>query len=672
VTDRVLVTTALAYTNGPLHIGHVRSTYLPADVYTRFLKMRGVDAVHIGGTDNHGVPIALQAELEGKRPEDIVKKYHREIERDLEGLNIEFDEFSCTCKEFNPEHVKMTQWFFEKLYENGYIYEKEVEQLYCPNCERPLPDRYVEGVCPYCGAEGARGDHCEACGRYLEPVELEEPRCVVCGEKPEVRRTKHLFFKLSEFEDDLKEWLESKEDWPKNVRNYALNWVKEGLKDWDIVRDIDWGVPIPLEGYEDKVFYVWFDAPIGYVTFTKQYCEREGKDWRDYWFNDDTKIVHFIGKDIVVHHAIFWPAMLMGIGATLPDVIVAGEYLTLEGEKMSTSRGWVVWVKDFLEMFPADLLRYYLIAVSPLTRDADFSWDDFQARVNNELVADLGNFVHRTLTFAYRYFDGEIPEGNTDEEVEEAIEDAHRKATEALESFRFRDALNAVMELARFGNEYFQRHEPWKLIDEDEDRCADVIHSCARMVKAIAVMLAPFLPESAEAIWKGLGLEGKPEDWDEALEDVETRPIPRPKPVFPRVEDEDIERAKALLPEGEEEVSEERSEEKETISFEEFQKIDMRVGEVVEAERIEGSDKLLKLKVDIGDDTRTIVSGIYPTYKPDEIKGKKVIILTNIEPRKIFGVESQGMLLAVGDEGEPAILTVDESKREVKPGERVR
>jgi len=672
VTERILVTTALAYTNGPLHIGHVRSTYLPADVYTRFLKMQGIDAIHIGGTDNHGVPIALQAELEGKRPEDIVKKYHREIERDLEGLNIEFDEFSCTCKEFNPEHVKTTQWFFEKLYENGYIYEKEVEQLYCPNCERPLPDRYVEGVCPYCGAEGARGDHCEACGRYLEPVELKEPRCVVCGEKPKVKRTKHLFFKLSEFEDDLKEWLKAKEDWPKNVRNYALNWVKEGLKDWDIVRDIDWGVPIPLEGYEDKVFYVWFDAPIGYVTFTKQYCERKGKDWRDYWFNNDTKIVHFIGKDIVVHHAIFWPAMLMGVGATLPDVIVAGEYLTLEGEKMSTSRGWVVWVKDFLEMFPADLLRYYLIAVSPLTRDADFSWDDFQARVNNELVANLGNFVHRTLTFAYRYFDGKIPEGSTDEEVEEAIEEAHRKATEALESFRFRDALNAVMELARFGNEYFQRNEPWKLIDEDEDRCADVIHSCARMVKAIAVMLAPFLPESAEAIWQGLGLEGEPEDWEEALKDVDPNPVPKPKPVFPRVKDEDIERAKDLLPEGEEEVSEESADEKETVSFEEFQRIDLRVGEVIEAERIEGSDKLLKLKVDVGNEVRTIVSGIYPTYTPNEIKGRKVIILANIEPRKIFGVESQGMLLAVGDEGEPVILTVDESKREVKPGEKVR
>ncbi|WP_456482542.1 methionine--tRNA ligase [Methanopyrus sp.] len=666
---KVLVTTALAYTNGPLHIGHVRSTYLPADVYTRFLKMRGVDAVHIGGTDNHGVPIALQAELEGKDPEEIVEKYHKMIKEDLERLNIHFDEFSCTCREFNPDHVKMTQWFFEKLYEKGYIEEREVEQLYCPECERPLPDRYVEGVCPYCGAEGARGDHCEACGRHLEPVQLEEPRCVICGSKPEVRRTKHLFFKLSEFEEDLKEWLESNDNLPKNVRNYAIQWVREGLEDWDIVRDLDWGVPVPLEEYEDKVFYVWFDAPIGYVTFTKQYCDKVGRDWKDYWFSEDTKIIHFIGKDIIVHHALFWPAILMGVGATLPYTIVAGEYLTLEGEKMSTSRGWVVWVKDFTELFPADLLRYYLIVVSPLTRDADFSWEDFLNRVNNELVANLGNFVYRTLSFVYRFLNGNVPEAETDQEVINKIKETHQRVTEHLEEFRFREALTEILHLSKFGNEYFQEHEPWKLKDEDPERCARVLHGCVRIVKALAVMLAPFLPDSAEKIWQSLGYEGSVHDvdWEEALKDIEAKEIPKPEPIFPKVTEEDLEKAKALLPEESKESDESDDE---RVSLEEFNRLDLRVGKVKEAERVEGSDRLIKLRIDIGDDTVTAVAGLYPTYEPEELVGRKVIVLANIQPKEMFGVRSEAMVLAVGDE--PALLTVDESKREVEPGERIR
>ena len=549
--ERVLVTTALAYTNGPLHIGHVRSTYLPADVYTRFLKMRGVDAIHVGGTDNHGVPIALQAELEGKRPEEIVRKYHRRIEEDLRRLDIEFDEFSCTCREFNEEHVRMTHWFFERLYERGYIEEREVEQLYCPECERPLPDRYVEGRCPYCGAEGARGDHCEACGRHLEPTQLEEPRCVICGSEPEVRRTRHLFFKLSEFEEDLREWIEGNEDLPRNVRNYALEWLKEGLRDWDITRDLDWGVPIPLEGYEDKVFYVWFDAPIGYVTFTKQYCEREGCDWREYWFDEGTKIIHFIGKDIIVHHVLFWPAMLMGVGANLPHTVVAGEYLTLEGRKMSTSRGWVVWVRDFVELFPADYLRYYLITMSPLTKDADFSWDEFRDKINNELIANLGNFAYRTLSFIHRFLDGEIPDVEAEGEVVEAIERHHKRVTELLERFRFRQALYAVLDLSGFGNEYFQDREPWNLRKEDPEECERVLKGCARIVKALAVMLAPFLPRSADRLWRGLGYEDSVHDrgWEEALRDVRAGPIPRPEPVFPKVTEEELKRAKELLPE---------------------------------------------------------------------------------------------------------------------------
>ncbi|AAM02063.1 methionine--tRNA ligase [Methanopyrus kandleri] len=666
---KVLVTTALAYTNGPLHIGHVRSTYLPADVYTRFLKMRGIDAIHIGGTDNHGVPIALQAELEGKDPEEIVEKYHEMIKEDLERLNIHFDEFSCTCREFNPDHVDMTQWFFKRLYEAGYIEEREVEQLYCPECERPLPDRYVEGVCPYCGAEGARGDHCEACGRYLEPVQLEEPRCVICGSKPEVRRTMHLFFKLSEFEEDLKKWLESNDNLPKNVRNYAIQWVREGLKDWDIVRDLDWGVPVPLEGYEDKVFYVWFDAPIGYVTFTKQYCDRVGQDWKDYWFSEDTKIVHFIGKDIIVHHALFWPAMLMGVGATLPYTIVAGEYLTLEGEKMSTSRGWVVWVKDFTKLFPADLLRYYLIVVSPLTRDADFSWGDFRDRVNNELVANLGNFVYRTLSFIYRFLDGNVPEAETDQEIVDKIKETHQRVTEHLEKFRFREALTEVLRLSKFGNEYFQEHEPWKLKDEDPERCAEVLRGCARIVKALAVMLAPFLPDSAEKIWQSLGYEDSVHDvdWEEALEDVETKEIPEPEPIFPKVTEEDLEKAKALLPE---ESGESEGQDDEYVSLEEFNRLDLRVGKIKEAERVEGSDRLIKLRIDIGDRTVTAVAGLYPTYEPEELVGRKVVVLANIQPKEMFGVRSEAMILAVGDE--PALLTIDESKREVEPGERIR
>jgi methionyl-tRNA synthetase len=513
-----------------MHLGHVRSTYIPADIYVRFLRLRGEDVKYVCGTDEHGTPIGIAAEKEGKKPKEVADYYHEVIEDELRRLGISFDIFSQTSK---PAHHEMAQDFFKKIKEKGYVFEKSVKQLYCVKCKRFLPDRYVEGICAFCGS-AARGDHCEVCGRHLNPEDLKEPRCIVCSQKPEIRETKHFFFKLSAFTEKLRDYIGNNKAISSNARNYALQWLTE-LRDWDITRDFDWGVKIPGT---DKIFYVWWDAPIGYVSFTKELTP----DWRGYWKG---RVVHFIGKDIIYHHVLFWPAMLMAFGEFLPPAAVqAGGFLSLEGEKMSTSRGHVVWIKDYLAAFPPDYLRYYLISASALDQDIDFSWKAFMEKTNNELIANYGNFVNRVLSFCKNKFDGVVPELGKKDKADEGIikkaKQTHKNVTKLLEEFNFPEALREILNLSKAGNEYFQNKEPWKGDAEN------TINIGVNLVRNLAVMLSPFLPFSSEEVLSQVGV--KEVDWQSAggLVIKAGHRIGEVKPVFKMVEkaqmDEQIKR----------------------------------------------------------------------------------------------------------------------------------
>lgn len=544
---KIFVTCALPYANGPLHLGHLRSTYIPADIYSRYQRMVGNDVLFVCATDEHGTPIAVKAEKEGKDPLEITTKYYKKIKSDLDKCDISFDNFSRTSSDI---HYKVAQNFFLKLYKKGYIYEKEIKQFYCTNCKRFLPDRYVEGICPYCDSEGARGDHCEVCGRHLEVLELIKPRCILCSGEPEIRKSKHYFFKLSKFQKKLKEWVENNEELPSNVKNYTLEWLKEGLNDWIMTRDMKWGVPVPLEDAEGKVIYVWGEAFLGYISSAIEWSKKNKKDWKEYW---DSGAIHFIGKDIIYHHTIFWPAMLMAYGCKLPRTVIAGEYLSLEGKKMSTSKNWVVWVSDFLKRFDSDLLRYYLTINAPLTRDTDFSWDDFQRRVNDELADILGNFIHRALMFTYRFFDAKIPEpsefGEKDIEFEERIKESPKIVGNFIENFKFRDGLIEIMKLARDGNKYFNDQEPWKTFKENKYKAATCIYLCDQAVKAIGVLIKPYLPKTSSNILNMLNLDDNVR-WEDANEFIEpNHKINKPKPLFSKIKSEVIEKEKTKLKE---------------------------------------------------------------------------------------------------------------------------
>ena len=471
--SKIFISCALPYANGPCHLGHIRSTYLPADIYARYNRMVGNDVLMVCATDEHGTPIAVKADKENKKPIEISKRYHDMIVRDVESMNISLDNFTRTTDE---AHYEIAKNFFKDLYDNGFIYRQDIQQLYCPNCNKFLPDRYVEGLCPVCGSE-ARGDHCEKCGRALDPTELDEPHCITCGTTPIIKDTFQYAFKLSEFEDDLKDYIENNDNLPANVKNYASNWLKDGLTDWTLTRDMDWGIPVPLDEAEGKVLYVWIEAFLGYISSASQWSAQSGKKWEEYW-NDF--VVHFIGKDIIYHHSIFWPGLLKAYGCKLPDMIYAGEFLSLEGEKMSTSKNWVIWIADFVKDYEPDLLRYYLTINAPLNKDSDFSWDDFQRRNNDELADVIGNFLHRTFTFTRKYFDNEIPEyanpSAEDEEFRKAIEGLPQNAGEYISQFEFREGLLEIFKVAKKGNKYFNDQEPWKAVKEDMQKAANCLY----------------------------------------------------------------------------------------------------------------------------------------------------------------------------------------------------
>ncbi|MHC1585687.1 MAG: methionine--tRNA ligase [Candidatus Syntropharchaeia archaeon] len=643
----VLVTCGLPYANGPCHIGHLR-TYIPGDVFVRFLRKVGQETVFVCGSDTHGTPIVLNAESQGISPRELVEKYHEHFEEIFKKLGIEFDNYGSTD---SPTNHRRTKEIVKTLIERGYVYPKKIFLAYCSTCERFLPDRYVEGTCPYCGSP-ARGDECDqGCGRHLEPGEIKDPLCKVCGKTAEFREQEHFFFKLSEFKEFLEEYLENLRG-TSNARNYAREWVKKELKDWCITRNMEWGVPFP--GREDLVVYVWVDAPIGYISSTEEWDEIE---WRKFW-RGGGKIIHFIGGDIVYHHCIFWPAILKGAGYNLPWAVVASGMVKIEGKTFSKSRGYVVWVEDYLRHFHPDLLRYYLVSATSHTKELDFSWKSFQERINNELVAIFGNLVYRTLSFAYKNF-GEIPDGKIDSKVIEKIEKTGEEVVADLDRYEFKRIVDNVMRLADFGNSYFQSHTPWHLIKEDRKKCGEVIKNTLQIIKALSIFFDPVMPEKMGELWKTLGMEGdvKNAKIEDAKEEVPSgQKLEKPKILFKKIEDEIISNLEKMI----------GKEEKEYLSIEEFEKLDIRIGEIERAERIEGSKKLLKFIVNLGGEKRQIVAGLARMYSPEELTGKQVVVCTNLEPVEIFGVKSEGMVLAAGD----GVLI--EPERRVDPGSKVR
>ncbi|MGM9833783.1 MAG: methionine--tRNA ligase [Candidatus Limisoma sp.] len=649
---RTMVTAALPYANGPVHIGHLAGVYVPADIYVRYLRLKGEDVVFVGGSDEHGVPITIKAKKEGVTPQDIVDRYHKIIKDSFEGLGISFDVYSRTTSEI---HARTASDFFRKLYDKGEFVEKTTMQYYDEEAHQFLADRYIVGTCPHCGNTRAYGDQCEACGTSLNATDLIDPKSAITGNVPVLRETKHWYLPLDKWEPRLRQWiLEEHKEWRPNVYGQCKSWLDLGLQPRAVSRDLDWGVPVPVEGAEGKVLYVWFDAPIGYISNTKELLP---DDWEKYWKSEDSRIVHFIGKDNIVFHCIIFPAMLMAEGSyQLPDNVPANEFLNLEGDKISTSRNWAVWLNEYLEDLPGkqDVLRYVLTANAPETRDNDFTWKDFQARNNNELVAILGNFVNRSLVLTHKYFEGKVPACGelTDYDRATLNEFADVKATleKYLDTYRFRDAQKEAMNLARIGNKYLADTEPWKLAKTDMGRVATIMNLALQITANLAIAFEPFLPFMSKKLRTILGMDEF--SWN-ALGSVDIlsadATIGQPELLFEKIGDEVVEAQVKKLVDMKRANSLANFEPKPVaapVAFDEFMKMDIRVGTVLECEKVKKADKLLKFRIDDGMGGRTIVSGIAKYYSPEDLIGKQVCFVANFEPRKLKGIESQGMILS--------------------------
>ena len=661
MSKRFTITAALPYTNGPIHIGHLAGVYIPADIYARYQRQIGNDVAFICGSDEHGVPITIKAKKEGVTPQDIVDKYHAIIKTSFEEFGISFDNYSRTSAQI---HHQTASDFFKTLYDKNEFVEEVTEQLYDAEAKQFLADRFVIGTCPKCGNEESYGDQCEACGTSHNATDLINPKSAITGNTPILKETKHWFLPLDKHESFLKEWILKghKKDWKPNVYGQVKSWIDDGLRPRAVTRDLDWGIPVPVDGGEGKVLYVWFDAPIGYISSTKEWAERNGKDWEPYWKDEDTKMLHFIGKDNIVFHCIIFPAMLKAEGSyILPENVPANEFLNLEGQKLSTSKNWAVWLPEYLKEFPnqQDVLRYALNANAPETKDNDFTWKDFQARNNNELVAIFGNFINRVVVLTNKYFDGVVPSPNAFSDVDEATLTAVKAypavIASAIERYRFREGGQELMNLARLGNKYLADEEPWKVIKTDADRVNTIMYVALQIASALATLSEPFLPFTSDRLKQMLNYD------DNSWQDISSKSVLLPAThqinkatlLFSKIEDKTIQEQLDKLEASKktnEAASKATEPQKETISFEDFTKLDIRVGTILEAEKMPKAKKLLVLKVDTGVDTRTIVSGIAESFKAEDIIGKRVTVLVNLAPRKLRGVESEGMILMTEDE----------------------
>ncbi|UCE75468.1 MAG: methionine--tRNA ligase [Methanomassiliicoccales archaeon] len=639
---RYLVGVAWPYANGPIHLGHVAGSLLPPDIFARYHRMCGDEVLMVSGSDEHGTPITVTAEKKGVSPEEIAQKFHKINSKAIEDLGISFDLYFETSHE---NHKKVVHDIFLRLLEKEHIYKKVMLSPFCSNCQKFLPDRYVEGECPHCGHGNARGDQCDECGRTLDPEELIEPLCKFCSSTPEMKETEHFFFKLSGFQGELERYVADKDHWRHNTKNFTKNWLESGLRDRAITRDIKWGVEIPLEGYDDKRIYVWFEAVIGYFSTSKEWARKTGNEekWQDFWMNETCKHYYFLGKDNIPFHTIIWPAILMGYGGlNLPYDVPANEYLKWGGEQFSKSRGISISIPDILQKYDPDQVRYYLSINMPEIRDAEFTLEDFIRRNNDELVSTLGNFIHRTLSFTQKNY-GEIPEAKEltqlDKEALEKIKTQVEEVSKLIEGCEFKKAIKSVMELAHFGNRYFDARAPWALLKENREECGTALNICCRIVKALCISMSPFLPFSADRLWDMMGYEGSVSElkWGEATSDIKAgQVLSRPTPLFKKLELKDVEeKAEEKKPEKEEEIT--------------IDALKLRIGEIEHIEDHPNAEKLYIMKVNFGDEKRQLVAGLKTYYTKEEMQGRKIIVVMNLKPAKLRGIESKGMLLAAED-----------------------
>ncbi len=683
---RILITAALPYANGYLHLGHLAGAYLPADIYARYQRLKKRDVLFLCGSDEHGVAITVSAEKEKTSPKNIIDRYHPANKAAFEAFEMSFDNYSRTSL---PLHHETAKEFFKEFHEHDILVEKKEKQLYCLKDAMFLADRYVEGTCPKCKSTQARGDQCENCGTWLDQTELIDPKCKLCGTTPVVKETTHWYLPLGKYQSRLESYIaerNKRDGWKENVLRYCESWFKDGLKDRAVTRDLDWGVHVPVKGYEDKVIYVWFDAVLGYISSAKEWAASHGKPeaWKEYWLKEDTKYIAFIGKDNVVFHCIVFPAMLMAwndgntVRYVLPENVPANEFLNFEGQKFSKSRGWGIDVQDFLKYFSADMLRYALAVNLPETRDSDFYLKDFQARINNELADITGNFVNRTVAFIDKNFNGAVPKpgklDKIDEDVIASMKQAPAAIGELFEHYNFREGLMEVMNLSRAANKYFNDSEPWKTLKSNPERCSTTLYIAIQIVRSLAILLEPVVPAMSQRIWKLLnfGVSIKEEGWDSASEFriSEGQQLSKPEILINKIEDKQIDEIIKFLEGKVETQTDQLSPLKPTITIDDFKKIDLRVGKVIEAEKVPKSAKLLKLQVEIGNEKRQVVAGIAQHYKPEDLIGKLVVIVANLQPAKLMGHESKGMILAASNES--GILTLVGVQSEISTGSTVK